>query len=385
MSVEEAGLEQDTSSVTDQFSALCAENGIAMSGLPEEVLKALSAEGDVIGSLDGLDQATLESLGLSFADKRRVEEDLESDLDMAKRQKLDKHVDIDAQHGQSELPVDLEQEINELFSDGIVASNGNVDSIDDKNAEQKTEHNISVDDLSWLEELPGISASEPSANQHASTDASSSMITPPYQTSDQLSEIRSDDTLKELNSGKVENSQIQLSTTPLATPFASPAQAVKQNPLMAITLSEADTLKRNLADAKTKILSQHSLVTTYAALKSAYTQVCETSRTNAQQLSASRRQLTDLEQRYTVMANKARAATAKADELMGVIKRLPDQSEILKTISRLEQEVVSKNRQLETLKTALAQSKSSGMQNGLRTPSETGHPIITSAEATSIN
>ncbi|KAK9452026.1 uncharacterized protein V1518DRAFT_410174 [Limtongia smithiae] len=112
---------------------------------------------------------------------------------------------------------------------------------------------------------------------------------------------------------------------------------------------ELTKVLKNITELKSRILSTHSAVTTYAAIKSAYAQVCDYSASQAQLLAQERQKVAELEHRNGILAHKLRAANIKVTQLQKVTQLIPNPGVILRKIASLQDELAAKNRLIEQL------------------------------------
>ncbi|KAK9455178.1 hypothetical protein V1511DRAFT_499688 [Dipodascopsis uninucleata] len=113
---------------------------------------------------------------------------------------------------------------------------------------------------------------------------------------------------------------------------------------------DVHTISSNIADIKSKIMSFHSLMTTYSALKSAYTQVCLLSKNLKMEVTQSQKKIMLLESRNRELVNRLEKSNRDVDHLKSVIRALPDQGTILRKMASLESEVQKKSQELAQLK-----------------------------------
>ncbi|KAK7204260.1 hypothetical protein BZA70DRAFT_280365, partial [Myxozyma melibiosi] len=261
-----------------------------------------------------------------------------------KRQNLESHDEHDTKRAKnldlSTLSPEMEKELNDLFGSTL-------DDLPQRPGDEEVSH-----DFPWLERADE-QHSNPAADAAGDNNAqSASAITPPYSASEGLP---SDQTA---NTSPVEyavtpTSAASYTVTATTTPADdnSPPQGKEELPgQVTISVDEAAVLSSNLAETKAEILKTHSLVTTYSALKSAYVQVCNINKTQSAHLALYKQRSSEFEKRANTANSKLRVANKKVDELMGIIRRLPDQGSILRDISVLERDLKEKAAEIERLK-----------------------------------
>jgi hypothetical protein len=135
--------------------------------------------------------------------------------------------------------------------------------------------------------------------------------------------------------------------TPSPPPSADMLAQQRDNSLVA----SIDVLKmsKNIAEVKSRILSAHSVITTYTAMKSAYIQVCALSKSLTGQLALARRRIAELEHKNSQLSGKLKSSNAKVEELKAIIRSLPDQGEVLRNIAQLEIDNIKKAKEIQRL------------------------------------
>ena len=108
-------------------------------------------------------------------------------------------------------------------------------------------------------------------------------------------------------------------------------------------------MSKNIAEVKSRILSTHSAITTYTAMKSAYVHVCALSKSLATQLELARRRVSELEHKNLQLAGKLDASNVKVEDLKAIIRSLPDQGEVLRNIAQLEMDNIKKAKEIQRL------------------------------------
>ncbi|KAK9478316.1 hypothetical protein V1514DRAFT_367953 [Lipomyces japonicus] len=200
------------------------------------------------------------------------------------------------------------------------------------------------EDFEWLDNLV--------ANAPGMCDKSNEQerLTPPYDGSNQRTPTM---TASAAAPGEVEAPL----PTPPATASQLPSPAAK--PMLIKEVEKVSVpgitfnVSKNISEVKSRIINTHSLMTTYAAMKSAYTQVCALSKSLTTQLATTKKSISELEKKNVQLAVLAKARGKKIEELTGIIKSLPDQGEILRSINELEAEVAAKDKELEALRNML--------------------------------
>ncbi|KAK9466331.1 hypothetical protein V1512DRAFT_284075 [Lipomyces arxii] len=110
-------------------------------------------------------------------------------------------------------------------------------------------------------------------------------------------------------------------------------------------------MSQNIAEVKSRIISTHTIMTTYSTMKYAYVQVCNLTKSLSSQLVMAKKQIKDLERKNGQLAAQAKTSNAKVEELKRVIQSLPDQGEILRNIAQLEVENIRKAKEIHRLRT----------------------------------
>ncbi|KAK9470136.1 uncharacterized protein V1510DRAFT_405281 [Dipodascopsis tothii] len=138
---------------------------------------------------------------------------------------------------------------------------------------------------------------------------------------------------------------------------ASPENPIPTPPYDAADYEDPIDVAGQIATIKTRILSTHTLVTTYTALKNAYTQVCAQVRTLTAQNASLRRRAATLERRAgdveAALRRESVRAEASAKEvrrLKDIILSLPDQATVLRRIATLERDLRLKTAEVERLR-----------------------------------
>ncbi|KAK9330069.1 hypothetical protein V1520DRAFT_341525 [Lipomyces starkeyi] len=144
------------------------------------------------------------------------------------------------------------------------------------------------------------------------------------------------------------NRQHPMLPTPSPPPSADMLAQQRDNSLVA----SIDVLKmsKNIAEVKSRILSAHSVITTYTAMKSAYIQVCALSKSLSRQLALARRRISELEHKNSQLSGKLKSSNAKVEELKAIIRSLPDQGEVLRNIAQLEIDNIKKAKEIQRLR-----------------------------------
>ncbi|KAJ8098323.1 hypothetical protein POJ06DRAFT_149352 [Lipomyces tetrasporus] len=150
--------------------------------------------------------------------------------------------------------------------------------------------------------------------------------------------------------------------TPSPPPSAIALAQQSNNSLVA----SIDVLKmeKNIAEVKSRILSTHSVITTYTAMKSAYIQVCTLSKSLTRQLALARRRISELEHKNSQLAGKLNRSNAKVEELKGIIRSLPDQGEVLRNIAQLEMDNIKKSKEIQRLHLKYGERDDSTVNSG---------------------
>ncbi|KAK9382365.1 uncharacterized protein V2V93DRAFT_367064 [Kockiozyma suomiensis] len=277
---------------------------------------------------------TSELQNVNMHDKRKI--DGLGDLDSSKRSKY-----FEAGKPSPEE----EQEFNKIF--GSAAADDALQQPGD-------------DETSWQDQP----LKKTGGNQQETIQHGISAITPPYSSQ----ELSREGSISKMSSNE-QHSPASGSPYPISaisTPTVSSPQAKGSTQAelpSTVTVDRAAILSQNLTDTKNLILKTNSLLTTYAALKSAYTQVCTINKTQSTQLAYYKQRMAETTRQVSTANNKARIANKKVEELMQIIKRLPDQGEILRKISVLEHDLSEKNAELEVLKSLQRTASASETQS----------------------
>ncbi|KAK9388594.1 hypothetical protein V1515DRAFT_597404 [Lipomyces mesembrius] len=138
----------------------------------------------------------------------------------------------------------------------------------------------------------------------------------------------------------------------LPTPSPQPSADMLAQQLDNSLVASIDVLKisKNIAEVKSRILSAHSVITTYTAMKSAYIQVCALSKSLTRQLALARRRISELEHKNSQLTGKLKSSNAKVEELKVIIRSLPDQGEVLRNIAQLEIDNIKKAKEIQRLR-----------------------------------
>ncbi|KAK9322134.1 hypothetical protein V1517DRAFT_324440 [Lipomyces orientalis] len=152
----------------------------------------------------------------------------------------------------------------------------------------------------------------------------------------------------------------------LPTPSPPPSTIVLAQQSNNSLVASIDVLKmtKNIAEVKSRILSTHSVITTYTAMKSAYIQVCTLSKSLTRQLALARRRISELENKNSQLAGKLSRSHAKVEELKGIIRSLPDQGEILRNIAQLEMDNIKKTKEIQRLRLKYGERDESTVHSG---------------------
>ncbi|KAK9238126.1 hypothetical protein V1525DRAFT_456138 [Lipomyces kononenkoae] len=123
-------------------------------------------------------------------------------------------------------------------------------------------------------------------------------------------------------------------------------------------------MSKNIAEVKSRILSTHSVITTYTAMKSAYIHVCALSKSVTRQLELARRRISELERKNSQLAGKLEGSNAKVEELKAIIRSLPDQGEVLRNIAQLEMDNIKKAKEIQRLRLQYGENDESAVGSG---------------------
>ncbi|KAK9493219.1 hypothetical protein V1508DRAFT_416655 [Lipomyces doorenjongii] len=171
-------------------------------------------------------------------------------------------------------------------------------------------------------------------------------------TSDSLTPPYEDVELCRSQSAENDPHRQQKSQPMLPTPSPQPSSDMLAQQLDNSLVASIDVLKmsKNIAEVKSRILSAHSVITTYTAMKSAYIQVCALSKSLTRQLALARGRISELEHKNSQLSGKLKRSNAKVEELKVIIRSLPDQGEVLRNIAQLEIDNIKKAKEIQRLR-----------------------------------